>query len=299
MPVTSSALAEGAISREHAQRLAWAAAGRRAAAFADGETELVGLARSLDGHDFVRAISYWRQLADDDAAEAEALGHHRDRWCQVDRLPDGRVQIRGTLDRVAGTTVMKALDRLEKQLFDQDWAAARERWGREPIAAELGRTSTQRRADALVSMAERAMAAPPGSRLPDPLISFHVGASRPMFDRLCELSDGTVATPGELLRILPIADLERILWEAPDRVQVSEKTRRFRGATRRAVEVRDRSCTYPGCRVPADECEIDHVIPFAAGGLTTQENGRPRCPKHHPNRRRDHPWLAPDPEDSS
>ncbi len=200
------------------------------------------------------------------------------------------------LDRVGGTTVLTALDRLEKELFHQDWTAARERLGRDPIDAELGRTTTQRRADALVWMAERAMATPPGSKLPRPLVSLHVGADQPMLTRLCELADGTIVTPGEVLRVLPIADLERVLWEAPDRVKVSEKTRLFRGATRRAVEVRDRYCTYPGCRVPAEDCEIDHITPYAAGGQTTQANGRPRCPRHHPGRQRHQPWLHPDPD---
>jgi hypothetical protein len=63
----------------------------------------------------------------------------------------------------------------------------------------------------------------------------------------------------------------------------------------RAVElkgVRDRYCTDPGCHVPADDCDVDHVIPYADGGPTTQENGRLRCPQRHRGRRRSQPWLA-------
>ncbi len=81
-------------------------------------------------------------------------------------------------------------------------------------------------------------------------------------------------------------------------MRVSEKVRLFRGGERRAVEIRDRYCTYPGCHVPAEDCEVDHVIRYADGGPTTQENGRLRCPAHHPGRRRDQPWFdPPDPPD--
>ncbi|HUZ10815.1 MAG TPA: HNH endonuclease signature motif containing protein, partial [Acidimicrobiales bacterium] len=46
--------------------------------------------------------------------------------------------------------------------------------------------------------------------------------------------------------------------------------RLFAGATRRAVELRDRECTHPYCDRPAPGCEVDHIVPFGAGGPTTQ-----------------------------
>jgi hypothetical protein len=200
------------------------------------------------------------------------------------------------MTRTAGAVVASALDRLEKELFHQDWEEAKARLGRDPLGSELERTTTQRRHDALVLMAERAMAAPPGARLPRPLLVAHFGATAELFGRLCELADGTVITPGEVRRLLPISEIERAIHEAPDRVRVSERIRLFHGADRRAVEVRDRYCTYPGCRVPAEDCDVDHVIPYADGGPTTQENGRLRCPRHHPGRRRHQPWFDPDPD---
>ena len=42
------------------------------------------------------------------------------------------------------------------------------------------------------------------------------------------------------------------------------RRRFFRGALRRAIEVRDRRCTHPsGCDVPAERCDIDHIVPLA------------------------------------
>ena len=166
--------------------------------------------------------------------------------------------------------------------------------------ADLERTGAQRRHDALVVMARRALAAPAGGRLPRPLLTIHLDGPT-LFGRLCEITDGTALSPSEALQLLPVADRERVVHEAPDRVRVSERIRLFRGAERRAVEVRDRYCTFPGCRVSAEDCDIDHIVPYARGGRTRQENGRAVCERHHPGRRRHQPWLArePDEDDSS
>jgi 5-methylcytosine-specific restriction protein A len=66
-----------------------------------------------------------------------------------------------------------------------------------------------------------------------------------------------------------------------NRVEVSEKARLFTGATRRAIELRDRECTHPYCDLPASACQVDHIIPDAANGPTTQENGRLLCGFHN------------------
>ncbi|MGH9278895.1 MAG: HNH endonuclease signature motif containing protein, partial [Acidimicrobiales bacterium] len=72
-----------------------------------------------------------------------------------------------------------------------------------------------------------------------------------------------------------------------DRVMgVGVRRRFFDGATRRAIEVRDRECYSFFCEAPAQHCEVDHVQPWSAGGLTTQQNGRLACGYH--NRWRNH-----------
>jgi Rieske Fe-S protein len=102
----------------------------------------------------------------------------------------------------------------------------------------------------------------------------------------CELeAGGTVVHPSEVARLLPDVDIERIVFASPSRViDVSVRQRLYTGALRRAIEVRDRHCTHPGCDVPAHQCHIDHIIEYAKGGLTTQANGRLRCPKHNRDR---------------
>ena len=129
-------------------------------------------------------------------------------------------------------------------------------------------------------MAERSAAKPAGAV--EPRILLTVLAGTDAVERMCELSDGTVVTPGEVLPVLVRADVQRVVFGSPSRVlDVGVRRRFFTGATRTAVEVRDRSCVHPSCDVSADRCEIDHVIPHSQGGLTTQSNGRALCGYHH------------------
>ena len=103
---------------------------------------------------------------------------------------------------------------------------------------------------------------------------------------ICELANATMVTPGSLLPWLERAWVERVVFDSPSRViDVGVHRRLFTGATRRAVEVRDRECFEPACDVPAEQCQIDHVRPYAEGGLTTQANGRPACALHNRHRR--------------
>lgn len=103
--------------------------------------------------------------------------------------------------------------------------------------------------------------------------------------RICELADATVVSPGRLVPFLDEAWIERVVFDGPDWVMnVGVRRRLFAGATRRAVEVRDRQCFSQFCDVPAEHCEIDHIQPHAEGGLTTEANGRPAC--GYRNRRR-------------
>jgi hypothetical protein len=92
--------------------------------------------------------------------------------------------------------------------------------------------------------------------------------------------------------LLDRAAVERAVFDGPDRVMTVGHTRLFTGALRRAVEVRDRHCTHPGCTVPAERCEVDHVVPFAEGGPTNQSNATLLCPAHHRWRHRSPPAGA-------
>src|SRR5690606_16161676 len=126
---------------------------------------------------------------------------------------------------------------IERELFEADWAAAKERLGRTPLVAELGRTSEQRRADAMTEMAIRARTAPADGRRPAPLFTVVVGLET-LQGPILELFNRTVITPGTAARWLTDADVERIVFDPPSRViDVGTQRRFFRGALRRALEI--------------------------------------------------------------
>jgi hypothetical protein len=52
-------------------------------------------------------------------------------------------------------------------------------------------------------------------------------------------------------------------------------------AQTREIEARDRTCTFPGCRMPATDSDLDHTTPYAEGGPTTPDNLAPLCRHDH------------------
>jgi hypothetical protein len=289
MPVTAAAFAAGHISPRHASVLASLAGGRTAEAFACDEAGLVDDARRRSWPEFCRAVEYWRQEADPDGVERDAAHDEALRRVHLSPGLHGTGILDGVLTPLAHETVAGALGRIERELFEADWAAARAEHGDAATACHLTRTPAQRRHDALVEMARRAMAAPVDGKRPAPLISVLVGYET-FAGRICELASGTVVTPGTVAKLLDEAVIERIVFDGPSRVIDLGRARRFSGALRRALEVRDRGCTHHGCDAPVERCQGDHIDPWIAGGTTTIDNGQLRCGYH--NRWR---WTHPDP----
>jgi hypothetical protein len=50
---------------------------------------------------------------------------------------------------------------------------------------------------------------------------------------------------------------------------------------RHLTQVRHATCTGPGCRRPAVNCDFEHNIPYEAGGRTCLCNGDPKCRFDH------------------
>ena len=131
---------------------------------------------------------------------------------------------------------------------------------------------------------------------------------------------GLAEAPGELLGFGPvISDLcrqvasrqrhSRWTFTVTDPVSgmpiYSGVTRR-RPATgvRREVMAQNPHCIFPGCRMPAIRCDLDHRQMYSEGGSTTRDNLVSLCRRHHLARHRlgwrhqplprgDHLWTSP------
>ena len=282
LPTTADAWREGRIGPDQVRDLASARRHRSEASMARDEEMLVEQAETLRFEEFHRALNYWKQLADPEGAENWEAERRDRRDAYLAESISGMWLGQMTLDPISGTIVSNELRRLEDQLFETDCTEAATRLGRRASLDELSRTSAQRRADALVEMATRSACMPEHAQRSAPLFSVLVGYEA-MHGRICELEGGerTVLAPSALDRWMDSAYFERAIFTLPGRVEVSARARLFSGGTRRAIELRDRQCTHPYCDAPAEVCQGDHIDPFAAGGETTQENGRLLCGFHN------------------
>jgi hypothetical protein len=185
MPQTREALTAGEISSSAASLLVQTAE-RHPEPFERDEAVLVEAARTLDARDLSRALAYWRQLADAEAAPSdEALRRERRRLHASPTL-DGMVRVDGDLDAEDGQVVITAL-RAEMDASARDDGADE-------------RTPPQRRADALVEICRRYLDS--GDRptvageRPHIVVTLDLESLEGRAGRCCELDDAGVISPG-------------------------------------------------------------------------------------------------------
>ncbi|HNJ98277.1 MAG TPA: hypothetical protein PLV13_09145 [Ilumatobacteraceae bacterium] len=269
MSHTRQAVLEGRLSYEHVELFCRAATAERFALFLRDEELLVEqCARLRLFDDARRVLRYWADHADDELGQAPS-GPAPSTLYMSRRADNGQAHLDGTLAAVDAEIVGNELDRLVRELRLEDKAKGVER------------TPAQRRATALVRMATRSAGANGVS--PRPLFQVVVGDDTAR--RLCELASGVVVTAADLAPHIDTALMETFLFDGPTTVVAVSSRRTFVGQLRRAIQVRDRRCQHAsGCPVPATVADIDHIVPAAHGGPTSQFNGRALCSaqnRHH------------------
>ncbi len=64
-------------------------------------------------------------------------------------------------------------------------------------------------------------------------------------------------------------------------LDVGRKVRTFPAHMRKALEIRDGGCVFPGCDRPPGWAEAHHIVHWAHGGQTSLQNAALLCSKHH------------------
>jgi hypothetical protein len=288
MPLVAAAFSAGDITADHVRRLASAYNPRTRSAFSRDETLLVSWALEKTFLEFCIEADVWLLENDPDGSSQKAQNQRDRRDVWLAESFNG-MHIGGmNLDPASGSIFGGEFRRLEQQIFDADWREAKDRLGRDPHPTELRRTPAQRRVDAVVEMARRS-ARPSAGSAPKPLFTVVLGPTT--LDSLCMLGCGQVISPSALLPYLDEAQIEAILFDTALRPIKVTRKRSFDAVQRRIIEVRDRFCAC-GCGTPAERCDMDHVVPWADGGMTATWNGQPLCrPSNKFKGRR--PWPLP------
>lgn len=96
------------------------------------------------------------------------------------------------------------------------------------------------------------------------------------------LESGAVIHPDRARRLAKgAATWERIFIRPGTGDVVATDAYRPTVQQRRAIQVRDQACRFPGCQTPASRCDIDHTIDHAYGGATSTGNLGALCRGHH------------------
>ena len=264
---TAAEWREGTISAGAARTIIGARVEGHDAKLQAVEPVLLELARQGATRELQRACAHFRACAQRDGTEP------RDHdGLTLSQTYGGRTILNGNLSSAAAEIVVNAIHALT-----------------DPPSVEDRRTPARRRADALVRMAELAMAqlagvGPAGPTRARPSCSV-------VIDWRTLLGGDLGRMDGEYSGTFHRSDVERLLCDCTVSrvvtgptglpIDVGQARRTVSPATRRALVVRDDGCRYPGCRQPSGWCDAHHVIHWQHGGPTDLDNLVLLCDHHH------------------
>jgi hypothetical protein len=231
---------------------------------------LVELARQAPpGHIATAAGEVVRRLIDQEAAEAAAQRRFEQRHLSIAKTFGGMVALSGLLDPESGEVVLSAIGALAQKSGSDD-----------------SRTPGQRRADALVELAGHRLACPglPGSAGERPQLvvtmAWETLAAR-LGDAVLERSGLPLSASAARRLACDAAVIPAVLGSDGAVLDVGRAVREWPIAIRRAARLRDRGCSFPGCVVGLDGCELHHIVHWAEGGETSLANSAHLCRFHH------------------
>jgi hypothetical protein len=196
-------------------------------------------------------------------------------------VPDRRVCGRPVNDGMGELWALMPLDGLATVMTSVNAIAAATTPGDE-------RTMDQRRADALIALAEQGLLDPslPSQHGRRPAVQVTIAASTLTgADQQPGELDGYGPIPAAMARALaydPTGTWRRLITDPQGRLlDYGRSTYRPPQDLTDFITARDRRCRFPGCNRAARRCHIDHQHPYNAGGSTTPRNCQCLCEHHH------------------
>src|SRR3954451_9306338 len=217
-----------------------------------------------------RVVGHYLARLDPDGPEPDPT---EGRSLSLARHSDGTVALRGQLDAVGGEKL----------------AAALESFVQADRPAGDTRTRAQQLGDALVQLADNALASGdlPRLRTVKPQLIVTIALTD-----LLDPATGPAAAETGFGAILSAA---RARWAACDGtltrivlgpegqpLDLGRSVRLVPPHLRRAVEVRDRHCVFAGCGAPSHWCDVHHLLEWVLDdGETSLDNSALLCERHH------------------
>jgi hypothetical protein len=269
IPESHQAVVDGEIGFAHLAVMA-----RTAEALGErfDEKVLVEKAKENSPGKFFYICHHARHTADPKAYAAEQAGQVQQRRLKLSTWMDGSLLISGQLDPIGGAAVLTAFAPLARRSGAHD-----------------DRDQEQRNADALVEICMHSL---DSGLIPQ-------RASQRTHLQVTTSLETLMALPGapaaEMELSLPISSrtverlacdcsVTRILLDSESMViDVGRAKRTISGPQRKALNVRDKHCVWPGCERPANWTEGHHLVHWFHGGGGDLPNLTLLCYRHHWN----------------
>ncbi|HEY3922211.1 MAG TPA: DUF222 domain-containing protein [Gaiellaceae bacterium] len=237
----------------------------------ENEEQLIELAEVMTASQLERAVSAYRRVTREEAAEQQEQAFLHWFWTE-----DGSLSLRGLLSAEDGALVVESLEAARAAIRERSSEAAGEQAG--PPTAPVSNV------DALVAIADLALAGPRVERSGGDRhqVVVHVDAQTLAAgdDGLCELADGPPLAAETARRLSCDASVVELTERDGRALSLGRKRRTVSPALRRALGARDRCCRFPGCD-RTRFVDAHHVRHWSEGGETNLDNLVLLCRRHH------------------
>ncbi|MEV7550927.1 DUF222 domain-containing protein [Amycolatopsis sp. NPDC089917] len=277
-PTTGAAAAEGLVGAERIQQileiLAKLPADTSAEERESAEKILGNLARDAGPRQLVKAeanILAWLDPDGNKPKEPEPKQPRRE--VTLERRKDGFWKLNGLLDDELGARTAAALE-----------AYAKPRPVDEFGQADL-RTKAERQGDAWAELLDLAIACPdqPGTSGYRTLVHVTIGLDelKTGIGKACLDFVGTMTAREARMAACDCLMLPVVMNAAGEPLDVGRLRRFVTPGQRRALNIRDRGCAFPGCHRRPKNCHAHHIHHWADGGPTDLRNLVLLCSFHH------------------
>ena len=282
LELVSGAFADGSLSFEHARVVTDLATPRNAHLVGDLQADMVRLAGVLPFERWRTEVKGLVDLLDGDGSFRPGPDTST---LRMTTGFGGSVELAGTFTALDGAALREAVeaeaDRLRLRYRDE------QRMG----AVDMVPSRAELLAEALATLVRQGLVAGRGGRGTVTDLTLVAHAADPLGTAKCHAggpgSTGANAAGTDLseatVRTLCCDPVIRtvVLDSLGNPVDLGRSTRLVPKRLRRALEVRDGGCVFPGCDAPSAWCDSHHVVHWADGGPTSAQNLASLCRHHH------------------